>query len=503
MQPSPYLPALGMLCRGALFRAVLLRSALLVLAGAASSCSPSTQRSAELALTPCRLDGLGVEARCGHYGVWENRRTREGRRLDLKLAVVPALAASPQRDPLFVLVGGPGQAATEAGPQIAEALRDVQRRRDIVLVDQRGTGSSHPLDCKDDSAEAFDKRFAPELDLASTRACAEKLDADPTLYTTDIAMDDLDELRSALGYERINLWGGSYGTRAALVYLRQHPAQVRSLVLDGVAPFAIQLPLFVARDSQRALDRLYQDCEKDIECTRAFPGARAQLQQLLAQLEQSPAALQVTHPRSGVPQTIRIEREGLAAALTNLLYVPALASLIPLGVERASRGDWTSLAGATEAFSSTVDISVGMFLPVACAEDMSRITDAEAAEQTRGTFLGPGWLSRLRQQCDAWHAAQLPSSFFEPVRGTAPSLLLSGELDPVTPPSWGEQVAEAISPSRHVVVPGGGHGVSTLGCVPKLIAEFLDSLDLKALKLECVERLQRPPFFISLEGPSP
>jgi pimeloyl-ACP methyl ester carboxylesterase len=270
-----------------------------------------------------------------------------------------------------------------------------------------------------------------------------------------------------------------------------------------VAPFAIELPLFVARDSQRALDLLYGDCEQDGECARTFPGARTQLGQLLAQLEQNPASVQVVHPRSGVPQTIRIDREGLAAALTNLLYVPALASLIPLAVERASRGDWTSLAGATEAFSSSAEISVGMFLSVACAEDISRITDAQAAEQTRGTFLGPGWLSRLRQQCEAWHAAALPSSFFEPVRGTAPSLLLSGQLDPVTPPSWAEQVAHALTPSRHVVVPGGGHGVSTLGCVPQLIAEFLDSLDLDALKLECVERLQRPPFFISLEGPSP
>ncbi|HEU4578230.1 MAG TPA: alpha/beta hydrolase [Polyangiaceae bacterium] len=471
--------------------------------GAASSCSPSSQRSARLALEPCRLDGLSVEARCGRFEVWENRRTREGRRLELKVAVVPALAANPRRDPLFVLVGGPGQAATEAGPQIAEALREVQRRRDIVLLDQRGTGSSHPLDCKDDSAEAFDKRFAPELDLATTRACAGQLAADLTQYTTDIAMDDLDDLRIALGYERINLWGGSYGTRAALVYLRQHPAQVRSLVLDGMAPFAIELPLFVARDSQRALDLLYRDCERDGECARTFPGARAQLEQLLAGLQQSPASVSVAHPRSGEPQMIRVEREGLAAALANLLYVPALASLIPLGVERASRGDWTTLAGATEAFSSTVDISVGMFLSVACAEDISRITDEEAAEQTRGTFLGPGWLSRLRQQCEAWHAAQLPSSFFEPVRGTAPSLLLSGQLDPVTPPSWGDQVAQALTPSRHVIVPGGGHGVSTLGCVPELISDFLESLDLQALQLDCVERLQRPPFFLSLEGPSP
>ena len=467
------------------------------------ACSNSAQRSGQISLSPCRLDGLGVEARCGNYGVFENRRTREGRRLELKLAVVPALAAGARPDPLFVLVGGPGQAATEAGPQIAEALREVQRRRDIVLVDQRGTGSSHPLDCKDDSESSLEKRFAPQLDLALTRACREALDADPALDTTDLAMDDLDDVRAALGYDRINLWGGSYGTRAALVYLRQHPARVRSLVLDGLAPFALELPLFVARDGQRALDLLYQDCARDSDCAGAFPGAQDQLQRLLTRLEPRAESVALQHPRSGLPQRFPVEREGLAAALLNLLYVPSLASLIPLSVDRASRGEWGSLVGSMEAFSSAVDISAGMFLSVACAEDLSRITVDEAERQTRGTFLGGGWLSRLREQCASWGAASLPPAFFEPISGNVPSLLLSGNLDPVTPPSWGETVAHALTPSRHVIVPGGGHGVSTLGCVPKLIAEFLESLDLGALKVECVERVQRPPFFTSLEGPSP
>jgi len=467
------------------------------------ACTNSSQRSGQITLSPCRLDGLGVEARCGTYGVFENRSTRQGRRLELKLAVVPALAASPRPDPLFVLVGGPGQAATEAGPQIAEALREVQRRRDIVLVDQRGTGSSHPLDCEDESESSLEKRFAPQLDLALTRTCRAALAAEPALYTTDLAMDDLDEVRAALGYDRINLWGGSYGTRAALVYLRQHPRQVRSLVLDGLAPFAIELPLFVARDGQRALDLLYQDCARDSDCARVFPSAREQLQSLLDRLEQKPEPVVVAHPRTGLEQRFQVEREGLASVLLNLLYVPSLASLLPLGIERASRGDWSSLAGSLEAFSSAVEISSGMFLSVACAEDISRIAPDEAAQQTQGTFLGGGWLSRLREQCATWGGASLPPAFFEPISGNAPSLLLSGNLDPVTPPSWGDMVAHALSPSRHVVVPGGGHGVSTLGCVPKLIAEFLESLELGALKVECVERVQRPAFFTSLEGPSP
>ncbi|MEY2932842.1 MAG: hypothetical protein RL033_3591 [Pseudomonadota bacterium] len=466
------------------------------------ACTDGTPRAAELSLTPCRLDGLGVEARCGHFTVFEDRTSGQGRRLELKLAVVPALATRPEPDPLFVLVGGPGQAATEGGAQIAEALRDVQRRRDIVLVDQRGTGGSHPLDCEQDE-EGIEQRFAPRLDLAKTRDCRAALDADPAQYTTHIAMADLDDVRGALGYERINLWGGSYGTRAALVYLRQYPQRVRSLVLDGLAPFALELPLFVARDGQRALDLLLQDCAKDADCSRTFPDAKAQLQALLTRLGQAPELLQLEHPRTGRVTSVRIEREGLAAALVNLLYVPSLASLLPLAVERAQQRDFRAWVASVEAFSSAVQLSTGMFLSVVCAEDLPRISTADVERETAGTFLGSGWLSRLREQCEVWNVPELPEAHFEPIGGAVPSLLLSGNLDPVTPPRWGELVAERLTPSRHIVVPGGGHGVSTMGCMPRLIKEFLDTLDPAKLDVECLQRLQRPPFFTSMEGPSP
>jgi pimeloyl-ACP methyl ester carboxylesterase len=486
---------------GARWRGV---AGLACLAWTCVACVEPAPRSTSLQLSACRLDGLGVEARCGSLSVFENRRTQQGRRIDLKLAVIPALSASPGTDPLFLLAGGPGQAATEAGPQLTEAaLHEVLRRRDIVLVDQRGTGGSHALRCKGEEELTLAERFAPSLELPETVACRAALDADPSQYTTDVAMDDLDEARAALGYERINLWGGSYGTRAALVYLRQHPERVRSLVLDGLAPFALELPLFVAQDGQRALDLLYQDCEKDADCAAAFPRARAQLSELLARLDQGAAEIQLKHPRTGVPQSLRIEREGLAAALLNLLYVPQLAGLIPLAVEQALHADFSTLVASIEAFSSSVAISAGMFLSVACAEDLARISDADAERETRATFLGSGWLARLREQCGAWQAAQLAPSYFEAIAGKVPSLLLSGNLDPVTPPRWGELVAAGLQPSRHIVVPGGGHGVSTLGCVPKLITRFLDTLDPAGLDAQCVERVQRPAFFTSLEGPSP
>ena len=481
----------------------LLRSAGAALILGSVACAGSEARGRSLALEPCRLEGLAVEARCGRLAVFEDRDTRRGRALELNVAVVPALAASPRPDPLFILVGGPGQAATEAGAPLAEALAAVRRRRDIVLVDQRGTGKSHPLGCESDSERPLAELLSPRPGTDEARACRAALDADTTRYATPDAMEDLDDVRAALGYERINVWGGSYGTRAALVYLRAHPDRVRAVVLDGSAPFALRLPLYVARDAQRALDLSYADCERDAECQRRFPDARRRFTELLAGLGAAGTEARYVHPRSGQTESVHIDRQGLAGVVRNLLYVPELAGLLPLAVERASVGDFGAFIAAADAFARGVSVSSGMFLSIVCAEDVPRFDAAEAEAEARGTFLGGEWLADMRNQCSFWPAARLPESYFEPVRSQAPSLLLSGNLDPVTPPLWGEEVARGLSRSRHLVVPGGGHGVSSLGCVPDLIAEFLDALAPEALDASCVEQLARPAFFTSLQGPSP
>jgi pimeloyl-ACP methyl ester carboxylesterase len=469
----------------------------------ALACAGAPAPEKPLTLSPCRLQGLGVAARCGSLRVFEDRAGAQGRSIDLRVAVVPALASNPRPDPLFLLVGGPGQAATEAGAQVAERLRDVLSHRDIVLVDQRGTGHSNPLRCESDQHHPLEELFAPRPSADETRACHAALDADTRMYATPSAMDDLDDVRAALGYESINLWGGSYGTRAALVYLRQHPGRVRSLVLDGSAPFAMTLPMYAARDAQRALDLLFEDCRKDSDCQRAFPFARERFQALLDELGPAGLDVDVTHPLSGAPLALHIERAGLASAVRNLLYVPELAGLLPLAVERASGGDFGVFIASADAFSRGVSVSTGMFLSIVCAEDVPRIDAARAMEVSGGTFLGGDWLGDMRAECDSWPAAQLPASYFEPVVSDVPTLLLSGNLDPVTPPSWGELVAAGLSRSRHVIVPGAGHGTTPIGCVPELITEFIEHRDAAALDTACVERLVRPAFFTSLQGPNP
>jgi pimeloyl-ACP methyl ester carboxylesterase len=470
---------------------------------AAFGCVGGRASERNIPLEPCRLDGFGSEAQCGSYRVFEDRSAHAGRTIDLAIAVVPALANSPRSDPLFVLVGGPGQAATEAGAAIAEVLLDVRHKRDIVLIDQRGTGKSNPLRCESDREQPLEESFAPRADPQKTRACRAALDADTRLYATPLAMDDLDEVRAALGYERINLWGGSYGTRAALVYLRQHPERVRSLILDGAAPFSLKLPLYVARDAQRALDLLFAECERDGDCRRAFPDARAHFDRLLAQLAEHPLDVVFEHPRTGAPGRLHIERAGLASNVRNLLYVPQLAGLLPLAVERASGADFGAFIAAADAFARGVSVSTGMFLSVVCAEDVPRFDAAQAEELARGTFLGARWLRDLLADCDDWPSARLPDAYHEPVASDVPSLLLSGNLDPVTPPSWGEEVGQNLPRSRHIIVPGAGHGTTSLGCIPDLLAEFLESLDAAALDTTCVERLAPPAFFTSLQGPAP
>ncbi len=262
------------------FRALLVASLLL-----ATACARQSGPTALDRLQPCTGDDAPTDAYCGTLSVFENRDTREGRKIDLYIVVLPALSRDAKPDPVFFLAGGPGQGAAQLARGLRDLFRRVQADRDIVLVDQRGTGKSHPLNCKSDSDSLADINEPDQTGLDRLKKCMAGYDADLRLYTTPIAMDDLDEVRRYLGYDTINIYGGSYGTRAALVYLRQHEANVRAMVIDGVAPPDMRLPLFFARDAQRALDLLLADCEKDEPCRTRYPNLAVRVRTLLDRLD--------------------------------------------------------------------------------------------------------------------------------------------------------------------------------------------------------------------------
>ncbi len=472
----------------------------------AVACSRSSGQQAgpRLALASCRVEGIEYQTLCGTYEVFEDRVAKQGRKISLRVVVVPALAATPEPDPLVVLAGGPGQAATEV--QILKTVDRIHRSRDILLVDQRGTGASGPLECKPDPEEGglaakFDDAYREE----EFKKCLAGYNADPRLYTTPIAMEDLDEVRAALGYERLNLWGVSYGTRAALVYLRQHPERVRTVVLDGVAPMNLYLPLYMPRDGQRALDLLFAHCEKDASCGKAFPELRKRVEALLAQMEQAPVKASVPHPLTGVPEEFTLSRGAFLMMLFGQLYSPEIATLVPLMLDRATKGDWAPFVALSQGVSGGMSdtISHGMFFSVVCAEDAPFITGEAIAREAKGTWFGEQLVRNMLEPCKVWPQGAVPEGYREPVSSSVPTLLLSGELDPVTPPSWGEEAKKTLSNSLHVVVPGVGHNTVVLGCVQSLMADFVKQGSLEGLKSPCGSDLTRPPFFTSFAGPVP
>lgn len=408
-------------------------------------------------------------ARCGSVQVWEDRVAQKGRTIDLNLAVVPAWGARVEADPLFVLAGGPGQAATSIAA-VAAVLRRVNEHRDIVLVDQRGTGKSNPLTCPA-TPDTLSQQLA-DARIEDVQECLEQLNGEPRFYTTDLAMDDLDDVRAALGYEKINLYGASYGSRAALIYMRRHPDRVRRVILDGAAPTDVRLVAHAGRDAQRALDQLFERCATNAACVEAFGDLRATFEELLSTLEATPVTLR--HPRTGVVEDAVMTRDAFANMVRTILYLPEATALLPLAIDRAAAGDFAPLLGAVSMFAGEENaIAAGMYLSVVCAEDEPRITAAQRTELV-DNFLGPTALRVQQASCALWPAAKMPEAYFEPVTSDAPTLILSGGADPVLPPSWGEVAAKTLSSSRHIVVPGAGHGLVTLPCLSRTLDDFID-----------------------------
>lgn len=480
-----------------------LRLALAVLSVfALAAASPKGETPERIALKPCHLEGFKEEVLCGSLRVWEDRAAKKGRTIDIQVAVLPALKPESAPDPLFLLAGGPGQGARRYARLVPIAFQKVRRERDVVLVDLRGTGGSNPLACDFGDPLGLLGMTGGDFDVAP---CLKTLPGDPRFYTTAPAVDDLDDVRAALGYEQINLWGGSYGTRAALVYAQRHPEHARSVVLDGAAPFEIELPLHNAQGSQRALDRLLADCAAEKDCRAAFPRLREDLAEVLVRLEQAPAQVSLRHPRTGQPIEIAVSRGSFASGLRGMLYTPVHASLVPSVIRSAREGDFSPFAALSleTAAWSTETMSLGLTLSVLCSEDVHRITDEEAEREVRNTFGGRFEIDTWRRMCSAWPRGPAPARFEREKPLSVPALVLSGDLDPVTPPRWGEVMKIHFAGALHVIVPGAAHNTSMTGCVPDLIAKFIAQGGPAGLDASCVQKIRRPPFVIDPSGTAP
>ena len=487
-------------------RTLLIASAGAIALSLSAHAGAQASSDASIDLEPCELTlpwaAAAAKAECGAFAVPEDPARPEGRHIDLNVARVPASGRSARPDPVFLFAGGPGQAATEAWLLVAGALQKVNEKRDIILIDQRGTGKSNPLKCPEmDMEEALSTDWDQLESL--TRNCLDHIDGDPRYYTTTIGMQDYDLVRAALGYEQINLWGASYGTRAAQVYLRLYPDRVRSVVLDSVVPQELALGVDHAIKLDQAVFRVLDNCDRDAGCGAAFPGTADLLRQLIDLVELEPVVVEVEHPSTGEPLSLTFDRDALSASLRFLMYSSDTQAMLPLLIyEAATTGDLSRLASQMLISTSGLDemLALGMEMSVMCAEDFPFFPDDDSKA---GLLMGNTMIDASRVQCGIWPRGEVPSGFHDPVSSDRPVLLLSGELDPVTPPEYAERVAIHFPNSLHVIAPGQGHSVTPRGCLGDVVAEFIEQASVLGLDTACVSQMKATPYFMSLTGPKP
>jgi pimeloyl-ACP methyl ester carboxylesterase len=458
-----------------------------------------SQNPPKIQLETCRLNGWAEDVRCGRYEVYENRRTRSGRKIALKIVVVPALSQKPAADPIFYFAGGPGSSSTETIARAGKTyLAGLRADRDLVFVDQRGTGGSNQLACtlypdKNDMSAYFSE----VISLERVRACKAELEtkADLRLYSTPIAMDDLDEVRGALGYDQINLYGGSYGSTAALAYLRQYPQHVRTVTILGVAPPDARLPLPVIKGVQTALERTFSDCAADQRCHAAFPDPKGDLEAAIKLLEKGPATFQTVNPFTRQQQTVTLTRPVFGELVRTILYQPESARWLPLLLHQAAEGEFGLFASVSfQTFRAIEDlIARGMHFSVVCGEDVPFITDAALAREKAGSFYGDGRVQVYRKVCEFWPRADVPAAAVTAVRSDKPVLLISGEADPVAPSWLASEAARHLPNGRHVMIPHTGHYFQ-FPCVDKLVTEFVSKGSAKELDTACATEIHPPPF---------
>jgi pimeloyl-ACP methyl ester carboxylesterase len=473
--------------------------------------APARSSQPPLTLRPCLLEHpshiAAVEADCGTLSVPENPDAPRGRHIALYVARIPAINRNAKLDPLFLLAGGPGMAATTFYVAAASAFAPIHVDRDIVLVDQRGTGRSNGLACKvADDAEYRATEAALE---SETRECLATLSrhADVAYYTTSLAVRDLDRVRDALGYARIDLYGGSYGTRVAEQYLRRFPEHSRAVILDGVVPPDEPLGATLALDAERSLESILARCARESACRATFGDPALAYHALLDSLSGTPVTVQLTNPKTGAPMSLAFSRLHLAAVLRLSSYTSEQAALLPLSLYLAhDRGNFAPLASqyllVTPAYEDV--IAYGMHNTVVCTEDVRFYARANIdRSRLEKTYLGTIVVDELEKVCAHWPRGPIDADLHAPLVSAVPVLLMSGEDDPVTPPAFADRAARGLSDSAHVVLKGRGHGQITAPCVPRLMQQFLDRGTTRGLDVSCTGRAGPFPFFTSIAGPPP
>jgi pimeloyl-ACP methyl ester carboxylesterase len=444
-------------------------------------------------LQSCSVPGVERSARCGAIEVLENRGRPGSRKLKIHFAVIPAAKGHARLDPIVPLLGGPGEAAIESGQMFVERLAPMLNDRDLLLVDQRGSGQSSALRCHffspDHPAESLQNLFPP----TGVESCAKNLatHADLRQYSYRRFADDLEEVRRSLGYAQLDLFAGSYGTRAAQVFVRTYPSSVRSIYLGSVVPIDIAIPLPDAKAAQSTIERTFAACEADAPCRSAFPHVRDEFSQIMERLASAGVFVKVP----GHTGTVALSQGRVAEWFRSLLYRPSSAARLPWLIDRASKGDWAPIVKGIleDARDADNDLSFGLLLSITCSDDVPFVREGEVAAATQNTFLGD-W--RLRQQqaaCKAWPRTVAPASYREPIHTQVPTMFVSGDSDGGTPLWFTEHAAPGFRNRVELTMSNRGH-TEWAPCIETLYQRFLNQASVQGLDALACSHLSRPPF---------
>ena len=506
-RPSPTRPRHG--ATNATWRTRMLSVSALMLAMASTATWASdvknqqTQAAADIAnnTDTCYVEGVSDRLKCGFVTVPENPNKPDGKQIQVHYVVLPAVKNVNHEEALLAIAGGPGQSAIDNAAGFDAMLSKVRQQRDILLIDQRGTGRSNLLTC-DEGAQSplsFDDDNADTL--AETQKCLAKIDADVTQYGSLNAIKDFEAVRQHLGYKKLHIYGISYGTRMAQLYMRLYPAHLATVTLDGIVPMQ-QSVLEIGASIDRGFDLLFKDCQETTACHAQFPELKAEFDQVAASLAKAPVMENVYDPVTGEKTMLTMTRGKFYGSIRMALYQANVRALVPHAIHQAAKHNFQPILGL---YSLTIDnagMAMGMHASVVCGEDMHRITPA-MREQAQHSFMGKTMLEGLEATCEVWKVPAVDDSFSEPISSDIPTLLLSGEIDPATPPSWGELAMEKLTNAKHFVAPYATHGVAYQSCANNLIADLVRSGSVNDLDGECLKKDVRRSFYLNASSVEP
>jgi pimeloyl-ACP methyl ester carboxylesterase len=444
-------------------------------------------------------DGKPKETVRGQIEVFENNLKNKGRTINLNIEVVPAKESENKADPMFIVMGGPGQAATDLVTFFSEIFKSINERSDLVFIDQRGTGKSNPLQLKgtyNNLSDYFKDDFADRVTIKNSFEALSK-ENNLTCYGTLNAIIDLDKVREMMGYKKINLYGTSYGTRVAIGYINKYPDRVMTATLKGLVPHDLVIPFNFADDAQRSLDILIEDCKENQACNTAYPDLTQELKTFFN--TRFPVRVALLNPETQQKDTVELTKEIIALNIRVLLMSPSTTKNIPFLVSQFNRGNYDPLTSIilTIKKSYLQGIYDGMTLCVICNEDYPALTRLTKVTKTE-TFLGDYWIYRVSNSCEVWNPKKKDVQKARISKQDTPVLIISGNRDGATPPKYGDEILKYFPNGRHIVVKSGSHSFDGMrNCIENIICDFITTGQNKVLKTDCVDSIMFPEYILN------